>query len=592
MSTLLEQASLVMIPSGYKEDTVYSVIPESGAGDLSLTRASDGTRINSAGLVENMPYNLLQYSQTITNGVWQTQNTTKSLEVGTTPLNTPIYKVLATGNFAQFYESNILTVGVVYSDTVLVKKGNCRYIHFRHGNFSYYDFDTNTFSGSNASLMTASDLTNGWILIKTSGYASTFANFSIYQSNNTNPYGGANGDFTYVSFCQVNLGSTAKQYFATTNRQDVPRLNYQNGGGGCPSLLLEPQRTNLALYSDQFNNGYWTPSGCIVTANFAISPDGTQNADKILPNVTSGGFVEMQYTASVTSGTTYTYSQYVKANGYNYIQFIGSSAGFGTFYINYDIVNGVETAFSQGTTVGTITRSIQSVGNGWFRVSASVPAQATGSYRIVLNIIPASNSIRGVAWTSDGVSSVLYYGAQLETGAYATSYIPTTSASATRVAEACFKTGITSLIGQTQGTIFYDGIFGTNSDELYLFMQKSGSTGINDSIYLQRFSATSQIYMNVYLGGSAQVYSGGGSLSVGDRFKIALAYANNDFVLYINGVQIATDTTGSVPTCANLQVGTYTGAPSNPIYMANKVNQVALFKTRLTNTELAQLTSL
>jgi hypothetical protein len=590
--SLLDKASLVMIPSGYKEDVVYSVIPESGAGDLSFTRASDGTRINSAGLIENMPYNLLTYSQDYSNSAWS-KNTTITLNATTAPDGTNtgvqtsgagnIYRlsstlsaqsytvsVYAKANTATSFELNIVTAGfgLGFKCAFNLSTGSA-------GAVTNYGGLTGTATITNAG--------NGWYRCTLSGVL-TAAQYYYQLTTNANAL--------YIWGSQLEAGSTAKQYFATTNRQDVPRLNYQNGGGGCPSLLLEPQRTNLALYSDQFNNGYWTPSGCIVTANFAISPDGTQNADKILPNVTSGGFVEMQYTASVTSGTTYTYSQYVKANGYNYIQFIGSSAGFGTFYINYDIVNGVETAFSQGTTVGTITRSIQSVGNGWFRVSASVPAQATGSYRIVLNIIPASNSIRGVAWTSDGVSSVLYYGAQLEAGAYATSYIPTTSASATRIADSCFKTGISSLIGQTQGTIFYDGIFGTNSDELYLFMQKSGSTGINDSIYLQRFSATSQIYMNVYLGGSAQVYSGGGSLSVGDRVKIGFAYASNDFVLYINGVQIATDTIGSVPTCANLQVGTYTGAPSNPIYMANKVNQVALFKTRLTNTELAQLTTI
>jgi hypothetical protein len=70
MSTLLEQASLVMIPSGYKEDVVYSQIPLDGSGDLSFTRSSNGTRVNSAGLVEVVSWNLFEYSQSFTNGVW------------------------------------------------------------------------------------------------------------------------------------------------------------------------------------------------------------------------------------------------------------------------------------------------------------------------------------------------------------------------------------------------------------------------------------------------------------------------------------------------------------------------------------------
>ena len=72
--SLLEQASLVLIPSGYKEDTVYSVIPSNGSGDLSFTRASDGTRINSDGLVENTPWNLFQQSETFENASWTKNN--------------------------------------------------------------------------------------------------------------------------------------------------------------------------------------------------------------------------------------------------------------------------------------------------------------------------------------------------------------------------------------------------------------------------------------------------------------------------------------------------------------------------------------
>lgn len=177
-------------------------------------------------------------------------------------------------------------------------------------------------------------------------------------------------------------------------------------------------------------------------------------------------------------------------------------------------------------------------------------------------------------------------------GSYATSYIKTTSSSATRVADACSKTGISSLIGQTEGTLFYDGIFGTNSDEVYLFLQSSASTGINNSIYLQRDSAGSKIYFNVYLGGSIQALIGGGNFAVGDRVKIAAAYKTNDFIIYVNGTQISVDTSGTPPTCDVMYVGTYRGAPTTAIYMANKVNEVALFPTRLTNAELASLTTL
>lgn len=566
--SLLDKASLVMIPSGYKEDVVYSVIPESGAGDLSFTRASDGTRINSAGLVENMPYNLFQYSEDFSNGIWDKQNTTITSNSIIAPNGTLTADSLV-GNGVNGVHHARQTVNAtgssIHSISVYLKQGTERYAYIvllgrsgtdDNGDAIYIDLQLGTLPvvAGSGSLATITSVGNGWykVTMPTSEFPlSTQIEVRFGITTGATQVSTASG-FIYIWGAQINLGNTAKQYFATTNRQDVPRLNYQNGGGGCPSLLLEPQRTNLATYSEQFNNAAWTggSSNATVTANTTISPDGTQNADTVV----------------------------FGASGYLYQDESISALASATFSIFSKSTTQI-IIFGGASPSGTDVYSYQNMGNGWYRqtLTRTFTSGGTGLLQMLIN----GNNVTHYIW-----------GAQLEAGAYATSYIPTTSASATRVAEACFKTGITSLIGQTQGTIFYDGIFGTNSDELYLFMQKSGSTGINDSIYLQRFSATSQIYMNVYLGGSAQVYSGGGSLSVGDRFKIALAYANNDFVLYINGVQIATDTTGSVPTCANLQVGTYTGAPSNPIYMANKVNQVALFKTRLTNTELAQLTTI
>ena len=88
MSNLLEQASLVMIPSGYKEDVVYSEIPINGAGDLAFTRASNGTRINSQGLVEVVPWNLLQESETFSNAVWTKQDSSITANATTAPNGT------------------------------------------------------------------------------------------------------------------------------------------------------------------------------------------------------------------------------------------------------------------------------------------------------------------------------------------------------------------------------------------------------------------------------------------------------------------------------------------------------------------------
>jgi hypothetical protein len=179
---------------------------------------------------------------------------------------------------------------------------------------------------------------------------------------------------------------------------------------------------------------------------------------------------------------------------------------------------------------------------------------------------------------------LLTYGAQLEASSYPTSYIPTTSASATRVADVAQKTGISSLIGQTEGVIFVDWNYENKQDS-------------NGSIPIVINGSAGESYIFVTGGGTllGELYNSGiqasisGSIGAVGRKKIAFAYKQNDFVLYMNGVQIGTDTSGTVGSMNILTIGGYYSTS----YHANSgINQAILFKTRLTNAELASLTTL
>lgn len=585
-----------MIPSGYKEDVVYSVIPESGAGDLSFTRASDGTRINSAGLVENMPYNLLQYSEQFENGYWGKARISITANTIAAPNGTMTADSMVedtTTNSHPIFRSITTTNATVYTVSIFAKQGSRQYLRINATNGGspiYYDLLNKTV-GAGGSIV---DFGGGWCrLIYTYTTNSTSGEIYIEPSitNTTTTYLGNGSTSTYIWGAQLVAGSSAKEYFATTNRQDVPRLNYQNGGGGCPSLLLEPQRTNLVTYSEQFENAAWTKTQSSITSNSIIAPDGNLSADKLVEGVGSVQPTVLQNLGQLN--TTLSQTVYAKA-GERSILALGSNTSDNTSaYAIFDLTNGVCKAL---TSAKLASFSITSVGNGWYRCTVNfIASTSTAGHRVVIAVgndynASFSSAISPLpAYTGNGSSGLYIWGAQLEAGTYATSYIPTTSASATRVADACFKTGISSLIGQTQGTIFYDGIRGNETEEMYLFLQKNGSTGVNDSIYIIKEIAG--ISAKVYVSGF-QVNIVGGSYSINQRIKIAFAYSSTSCALYVNGVEIGTDSSATIPTCANLQVGTYTGAPSNPIYMANKVNQVALFKTRLTNTELAQLTSI
>jgi hypothetical protein len=167
-------------------------------------------------------------------------------------------------------------------------------------------------------------------------------------------------------------------------------------------------------------------------------------------------------------------------------------------------------------------------------------------------------------------------------GSYATSYIgPTTSASATRVADACYKTGISSLIGQTEGVIFCDVQLDVRATYTYFAIAPnlgSAATYIGIGIEATRFNFE-------VVNSGVQVSITYSNSSTG-RFKIAFAYKQNDFVAYVNGTQVGTDTSGTVPACSALGLLNYD--TNQPL----KYNQAILFKTRLTNAELASLTTI
>jgi hypothetical protein len=425
MSTLLEQASLVLIPSGYKEDVVYSQIPTSGAGDLSFTRASNGTRVNSAGLVEVCPWNLLQQSESIGTSPWTTPNVT--ITSGQTDPNggTTAFLVVESIDGGSLRQAITQTGQLCYSIVLKYSSGtnrNASLFCTDANQQAGFDLQNGTITYVSGSTATIESLGNGWYkcaMTFTPSAASTIILFPNYES-------GVGGVFAWHP--QLNIGSTAKPYFPTTDRLNVPRLTYQNGGGGCPSLLLEKQSTNLFTYSEQIDNAAWFYNNLTITANQAISPDGTQNADLLDDGTASSTQHWIYQGTSFSNSTAYTisfYAKYVSRQNMTVNIYNGSSSQ----YVAYNIQNGT----ILGST-GDVTASITSVGNGWYRIVYTRTMAASGSpnFRIGLADDTGSETYTG------SNKQVYVWGFQCEASSYATSYIPTTSASATRVADVMY----------------------------------------------------------------------------------------------------------------------------------------------------------
>jgi hypothetical protein len=579
---LLQKASLIMSPSMYQEGLVKSVVPQDGSGDLSFTRASNGTRINSAGLVEVMPWNLLQNSENFSIDFTpinaSISNNTTTAPNGTTTADSLIENT-ATDNHTAFGDSTQQS-GVEYTYSVYAKSIGGRNIRV---------FGSSGFGGdvivdlANGSVLSGSGVVqsvgNGWFRISITATTTTSAVRAIfYIVNGTSvSYTGNGTSGVYLWGAQLNIGSTAKPYFPTTDRLNVPRLTYQNGGGGCPSLLLEKQSTNILLNSGELNS--WLQIDTSVTSNSTISPDGTQNADTVIATG-SGSLAHLIYqNLAFTSGTAYTYSVFAKANTSNFIQMVFAGDFVANSYANFNLSNGTITASAN------LTPKIESMGNGWYRCSISATAGVSNTNSQIIYLINSGTASRGQAFTANG-ESVYLWGGQFEASSYVTTLIPTTSASATRVEDACFKTGISSLIGQTEGTIFLDIETIAENSDWFTISPVSGSPYSNgigigyyvNSVRVQLYSSTNGIFATLS--------------SITGRNKIAVAYKSGDTAIYINGTSVFTSATTFVfgvnlDGIKLLSDSWVTGAMQKA-----QANEALLFKTRLTNAELASLTTI
>ena len=575
MSDLLNSASLVMVPSGYKEDTVYSVVPSDGSGDLSFTRASNGTRINSAGLVEVCPWNLATNSENYT--LWTLANVTVTANDITAPNGTlTADKLTISSNGNDVKQTISVMPNSVYTWTFYVYGGTATgqqgrfYDNTNATNIEYYNYSSSVVLGAWVKIERTFTTPSGcyeiqaWVLAATSTIGTM-----------------------WVWGAQLNIGATAKPYFPTTDRLNVPRLTYQNGGGGCPSLLLEKQSTNLVIYSDvlQGSSQWGYSNEMTITEVSDTNPMGVSGCLKFTTTSANADHRAGQtsYAGSgYVSGDVICATAFVKANGYNFVKFGGN---FGNEFAWYNLSNG--TVSSQQSNV--LSAKIENFGNGWYRITNVYTFQNTiGNGLLYFNLTPAPTA--DSVYTGNGTSGCFAFGGQVEkNSSYPTSYIQTQASSATRVADACFKTGISSLIGQTEGVIFYDGVL-TGITNLYANLINSeknvtGSFAIGQTI-------TGSILAQLFVNGSSVIAFDAGSYALGTRTKIAFAYKSGSFALYANGTQLGTSAATFTPVenMDDIYIGdvtTYFNYKEN-----TQVNQVALFKTRLSNSELASLTTI
>ena len=390
------------------------------------------------------------------------------------------------------------------------------------------------------------------------------------------PESGA-GDFTVSRTTTVANRSTRinKDGLIELVNDNVPRLDYPLGGAvnGCPALLVEPSAQNLLQRSEEFENAYWTKSFGNVTQDQTAAPNGLTTADKYVVSNGQPPNSPIIRSFSFAINTTYTLSLFVKKADYDTASIRLNTTETGLLTNSFNLASGTAT-----------NNQIQNYGNGWYRVWVSFTTAATvtnGQVQLIRD-----------AQVRDGVAGIFIWGAQLELGSVPTSYIPTTTAAVTRNADVIRKTNIASLIGQSEGTVYFEVEVTAEARDRWIFSLDSASNS-----FIQSWISPSRT-INVQIQNSASVVMTtltSSALSVGYH-KLAFAYntATNGCQMFIDGVQnpvaSRTVTGAGLPAFNNFSYGGYLSTGSAALNAHVRAGE--LHPTRLTNAQLATLTAL
>jgi hypothetical protein len=544
------------------------------AEDFTFSRSTTGTYTDSDGYIQEMPYNLATYSESFGGSTFfnSTQNLTVINNNAVAPNGTTTAaKLTSTANGARLGTANlvpsILSPSTTYTFSVYIKNINAA---------NYYVRTVSATPGDNVEYTIS---TTEWTRIEhtfTTGASATYIRLVSDL---------AEGESILAWGAQVVKGSSAKTYFPTTTRLNMPRVDYLNNSNG--SLILEPQRTNVIDYSNNYTQ--WSNTQFTINSNSVTSPEGITSGTKIVPSTSNtekyldkGGF-------SRTSGQYITHTVYAKASGYNFL-YLSNSAS--RLYAVYDLQQGlVIYNNSNGTDFNNHSASIELFGNGWYRCKLIGQAQSTFAsyFRISCGTTAINSSTQGL-FQGDGISGIEVYGSQVELNeSYATSYIPTSGSSVTRNEDACSITNVADRINSSEG-VLYAEIAALADDLTNRIISLSEDGNNNNRVTISYTSGSNKIKFVVRLNGANEFDETVTLSNILDYNKVALKFAENNFAVYINGVKEEEQLSGSTYSANTLDKLSFDkGNGTFDFY--GKTKQLQVYNTALTDSELATLTT-
>ena len=356
------------------------------------------------------------------------------------------------------------------------------------------------------------------------------------------------------------------------------RLNYPMIDGkvvGCPHHILEPQRTNLIPYSEDFSNAVWQKNQSSILSNNIISPDGTMNASKLVED-NSNNFHRIIEEITLSVGT-HTHTVFAKEGERKYFVLRNNING-SNLNACFDLQNGVVVYNGFDNAI------IEYYGNGWYRCSiievdpSGGPASfslMTSNNEVINNNIPS--------YQGDGTSGIYIWGAQVEEGSYATSYIPTNGSSVTRSAETANGSGDADTFNDSEGVLMAE--ISSENDNSTKIISLASTSGSENTVWI---GYADGVYGIVRSGGVTVVETNIFPIQNNEITKCAILYSNSNVKFYINGFNLFEDTNVSMPIGLD-QLRFSRKGGSLPFYGNTK--QIQYFDSALKDSELEELTS-
>ncbi len=533
---LLQKASIVLSPSAYGTSTLNSIKPAFRVSDTELV--TNGSFSTDSNWTKGTGW-------TISGGV-----ASRTAQSGSTACDQSIS--LTAGRRYQ----------IVYTLTISAGSFNVRFSGTTNVNGA-----SRTTSGTYTDFLVAATGNNTLRLVGADGsFVGSVDNVSVREITD------ADFDFTRSSTAtRVNESDLIETVAANT-----ARIDFTSGVG---NILLEPSRTNLFPYSNDYTQSDWSKSNVTITQNAGISPENINNASKMI--VSSNASFAYIHDALSGSSSKYSISAFAKADGRSIVWlYINSSSTNGTIY--YDLSDGTLQAVAGGS--GTPTGTITAFPNNWYKITYTSPTAFTLGSGSGIGVSDAKGS---TAATIDGTNGVLIYGLQIEAGSYATSLIHTSGSAVTRSADAANNAANSDLINSPEGVLYLEVAFVEQGGHSISISDKTSDNRVTFS----NSSSTNRFKARVRLGGTNVFNIHAAAIDNTLNFnKYAIKWKANDFALWCNGTERNTVTSGSSFSAGTLTTVSFDkGDGSNDF--EGKFKVLAVFKEALTDAELTTLTS-